>query len=285
MEVALKQSVSSNEQTEAPASSGTLALDGKTLRGAAYRPHLVSAYATGNRMILSQREVPQKRNELTAMHEILDSLAIDGEVITIDAMGCNPGIAQKIIEREANYVLTIKQNQPELYRQVRERFQAAPQRPEFEQVEKGHGRIETRRYRLLDDLRFVDEAARWPHAQMAIEVQRKREFTSQDPDADPQEQTQYYLCSCSADIQTVANWIRAHWRIENQVHWVLDVVFQEDASLISQGNAPANLSKLKRLVMNLLKKVPSEKKLSMRRKRRWAARDNKYLLTILGCLF
>ena len=274
MEVALQQSLTQQQ-------SGTIAIDGKSLRGAADRPQLVSAYATDERLILSQREVPQKRNELAAMHELIEHLTLDGEVITIDAMGCNPAIAHNILQHNADYVLALKENQPELCQQVRDRFQADVQRPEYEQVEKAHGRIETRRYRLLTDLRYVDAAATWPQAAMAIEVYRKREW----PNRAPQEQTQYYLCSRQAELETAASWIRAHWGIENRVHWVLDVVFQEDHTLISAGNAPANLSRLKRLVLNLLKKVPSEKKLSMRRKRRWAARDNDYLLTVLGCVF
>lgn len=262
---------------------GVVAIDGKTIRAARHpgqrAPHLVSAWSSASRLVLGQVAVDDKSNEITAIPVVLRQLELRGQVVTIDAMGCQTAIAAQIVAQGGDYVLALKENQPDLLRDVIDSFALAdPGEPTITK-EKGHGRIETRTCCTITDaavLAWLDPQSAWPGLRSIAKVVGRRQIGEVSV-----EHTRYYLSSLPGDAQQIAEAVRSHWGIENQVHWVLDVAFREDVSRARVGHAAANLALVRKLVLNLLRADPS-RKVGVKASRLKAGWDDGYLLTILG---
>lgn len=269
-----------------------VAIDGKTVRGSRDGTagksaiHLVSAWASANRLILGQVKVAGHSNEITAIPELLEALDVSGCTVTIDAMGCQKEIAKEITEKEADYILALKQNQRQLYDDVTDTFDQLRQ-SEFSQIdygfcetlEKGHGRIEKRRCWAVSDpahIDYVNEAGEWTGLRSLVMVESER-----TENGETATQTRYYVSSLSGDAKRLLSGVRAHWGIENSVHWVLDVAFSEDDSRVRTGNSAENFSILRRMALNMLKgETTSKGGVAARRKR--AGWDENYLLRVLA---
>jgi predicted transposase YbfD/YdcC len=259
-----------------------VSIDGKTVRGsrdkfqAKKAIHLVSAWANANQIVLGQVKVDDKSNEITAIPELLDQLDIEGDTVTIDSMGCQKEIAQKIIGCQADYVLAVKGNQPNLEAQIEQSFQLEKPAETFETIEKGHGRIETRRCSLIRDLKWVEAKEEWTGLRTIVRMYRKREIGEKT-----EEETTYYITSSDAGAEKIANIIRSHWGIEVSLHWSLDVTFGEDHSRKRTGNSDQNFALVRKIALNLLK-ADKTVKIGIKGKRLKAGWDTEYLLKILG---
>jgi predicted transposase YbfD/YdcC len=265
-----------------------VAIDGKTLRRSYDRRsakaaiHMVSAWATHNRVVLGQLKTEEKSNEITAIPELLNLLDVSGCIVTIDAMGCQKAIAQQIVEQEAEYVLALKQNQGTLYEAVVQQFQAAHHPTgegvplqAYETEETHHGRVEIRRHWTLEvPLDLVQQAA-WAQLRCFGMVESERHLKG-EVTIEPR----YYIASIPNDVRLFAYAVRAHWGIENCVHWVLDVAFREDESRIRVGHAPENFAVLRHIALNLLRQDTSTK-LGMHNKRLKAGWDDAYLANLV----
>ena len=269
---------------------GTLAVDGKTVRGSgdgAVSPiHLVSAFATECGLVLGQQKVNDKSNEITAIPELLDALLIKGYLVSIDAMGCQSGIAAKILEKKADYLLAVKGNQPALQVALQERFGLAQREALHEAghsaqfTEESHGRFVWQGFWVAANANDVD-SERWPGCKMLGMVESLRKVG--DKESAPERR--YYISSRMMPAADFAKAVRAHWGIENGVHWMLDVNFREDAATVRKDHAAENLSRLKRIVLNLLKletATASFGKISLAKKRKLASWDDRYRMDILG---
>jgi predicted transposase YbfD/YdcC len=270
-----------------------VAIDGKTLCGSVdpnkdrKAIHLVSAWASQNRLVLGQVKVDDKSNEITAIPELLRLLTLSGCIVTIDAMGCQTEIAAQIVAQGADYVLALKQNQGHLYREVARLFNDALTEPNrripFETaqtIQKGHGRIEKRHAWTIshpDYLKYLDPTGRWAGLESVVRIDSQRQFNHQRS-----QETRYYISSLTGEPKLLNTAVRTHWTIENQLHWVLDVAFREDDSRVRRGHGAENLAVLRHMALNLLKQERTSK-LSIQNKRLRAAWDNDYLLQIL-CL-
>lgn len=264
-----------------------IAIDGKTVRGAGLRAlHLVSAWAHRNGVVLGQRKVDEKSNEITAIPQLLDDLYLAGSIVTLDAMGTQTAIAQKIIDKRADYVLALKGNHGQLHADIQEWFAWASER-QFQDmphsyahtVNKNHGRIDIRQCWALSDphaFEVIRHYDGWAGLQSIVMVQRERRALDNQPVAP---ETLYFLSSLPPDAERLLSAIRAHWSIENNFHWTLDVVFHEDDARIRVLNGAENFAILRRFALNLLKRHPA--KLSLKRKRFKAALDDSFLTQLL----
>lgn len=267
-----------------------VAVDGKTVRRSHAKGigkvaiHMVSAWAKTNGIVLGQRKVDDKSNEITAIPELLRLLDVRGCLVTIDAMGCQTKIAQAIRDEHADYLLRVKENQGKLYQDIEEWFAYVDQNPPAqrhstfaETFSKGHGRIEIRRCWALSDplaFEYIRNYQGWTDLQTLVRVQRERRLADQI-----EVQTAYYISSAPNDAARLLEAARDHWAIENSLHWVLDVTFREDDSRARIGNSPQNMAVLRHLALNILKKHPSRG--SIRQKRYQAALDHAFLLDLL----
>lgn len=272
-----------------------VALDGKTVRGSHDRTrgkaavHMVSAWASANRLVLAQVKVNEKSNEITALPVVLRQLALTGCIVTIDAMGCQRAIAQQILDQQADYVLALKENQGTLWEDVGESF-AQAQATAFADVthsiatttDKGHGRLEIRRHAVITDpdvLAWLQAVHHWPGLAAIGRVEAERRLRTEHS-----RETRYYLLSQPLSAQAFGAAVRTHWGIENQVHWVLDMAFHEDQSRIRQGAAAENFAVLRHLALNLLRHAPTDRWSSMKGRRLRAGWDHDYLLRVLRSL-
>ena len=265
-----------------------VAIDGKTLRrsyqeGGAKAPiHMISAFSSSQRLVLGQRKVADKSNEITAIPELLDLLTIKGAIVTIDAMGCQKEIASKIVEKEADYVLALKGNQGTLSDDV-ELFFAEQKACQFkdtkvsryETLEKSHGRIETRSFTSIGDIDWLKARHDWMGLKSIVMVESIREFAS----GKIEQETRFYISSLAADAVRQGDAIRGHWSVESH-HWVMDMVFRDDECRIRRDNAPANFATIKHIASNLMRTKAD--KHSMRAKRRLAAWDDTYLAGLIS---
>ncbi len=268
-----------------------IAIDGKSLRSAKDRGqsrgaiHMVNAWATENRLVLGQTKVTAKSNEITAIPTLLKILTIEGCLVSIDAMGCQKEIAQTIIDQEGDYVLALKANHPDLYEDVVQLFKSARQRDwqdiehEFHQtINKGHGRIEIRRHWTMGNTEYLFGSEQWKGLQTIGLVESERRVNHQTTI-----EQRYYLLSIPSDAQRFAEAVRSHWTIENQLHWILDVGFQEDQVQGCLGYSAENLAVVRHLAVNLLTHEKTAKG-GVHAKRLKAGWNNNYLTLVLNSL-
>jgi len=261
-------------------SGEVVAIDGKTHRGTAGKGsaalHTLNAWAVENRLVLGQLAVEEKSNEITAVPQLMDMLDLEGCVVTTDALNCQKAVAQKAMEQNADYVLAVKSNHPVMYDEIVRHMNAlALERPAgFESLEKAHGRIETRRYWQSEEISWFEDKKHWAGLRSFCMVEAVREYEGQK-----EVSRRYYISSLPCNEAQVAYSIRAHWQIENSLHWRLDVVFNEDQSRARARHAAKNLGTLRALCVNLIKSIPG--KLSMKAKRFQAALNTDFLLMAL----
>jgi predicted transposase YbfD/YdcC len=275
-------------QSVATISEGdVISIDGKRLcnsgsGGSKNIVHMVSAWSNANEMVLAQRKVDDKSNEITAIPDVLQMLYIKGCLVTIDAMGCQKVIAKAITDKEADYILAVKENQERLLDDIKEAFS---EEKKFEQVTHtnlGHGRIEKRTCAIIKNTEWVCKEADWSKLKTLIRLESERTIKATGK---VEKQVRYYISSKDATAVVFNNAIREHWGIENKLHWTLDVAFDEDKSNKRAGNAAENFSYISRIALNLLKQHDDRrgaKKISMKTKRKKSSWSKAYLMTVLG---
>jgi predicted transposase YbfD/YdcC len=260
-----------------------IAIDGKALCGTREAGknklvHMVSAWAEGNGLVLGQRKVDEKSNEITAIPKLLNALALAGTVVTIDAMGCQREIAKLIVEKKADYVLAVKDNQGLLAEQVRDSFLLLNSDAVSENVDCGHGRVEQRKCSVIADLGLIEKASEWASLQGLVRIESERYHKVSGK---IEREIRYYITSLRPDAAQLNSVIRKHWGIENKLHWALDVSFGEDLDRKRAGHAAQNFSILNRIALNLLKQDKSSSR-GIKGKRLKAAWNLPYLLNLLG---
>lgn len=265
-----------------------VAIDGKTSRRTRDRPidlsplHIVSAWSHTNHLVLGQVRVDEKSNEITAIPVLLDVLDINGCLVTIDALGCQVDIAAKVIEREADYVLACKGNHEYLYADVQRLFRSCdagtadlPGFDYYKTSEAGHSRREVREIWTTAELGSVRDRERWANLQSAVLVRSERTIAGETSI-----EHRFYISSAPSDAERLGKAIRQHWGVENQVHWVLDVVFADDDSRLRIDHSAHNMAIIRHIVLNMLRQETSWKT-SLRQKRLRAGWDDAYVLKVL----
>lgn len=264
-----------------------IAIDGKTMRRSFDRArgqsplHVVTAWVATNAVALGQVVTDAKSNEISAIPALLELLDIRGAVVSIDAMGCQKPIAAKIIDRGADYLLSLKDNHPTAHAQVAAYFADAihrhsPTVQSHESVEGDHGRIETRRVHVTTDIAWFADRAAWKGLRSFVLVESTREIG-----AVVQHEMRYFLCSVALDAATAGAYVRSHWSVENTLHWTLDVTFREDDCRIRDGHAPQNLAWLRKLAITLLKRTPFGRR-SLVQRQKLADRNPDYLSSVIA---
>jgi predicted transposase YbfD/YdcC len=267
---------------------GVIAIDGKTSRrsyqkkGTKAPIHMVSAFAARQRLVLGQVKVAEKSNEIVAIPKLLDMLAIEGAVVTIDAMGCQREIAQKIVDKKADYVLALKGNQGSLRDDV-EVFVAEQKAKDFkdttisrdETIDADHGRIETRTTTVIHDVAWLQQRHAWPGLKAIVVVESSRETGDKI-----ERETRFYITSLVRLAILLGPIVRSHWAIENSLHWVMDMIFRDDECRVRTDHAPANFTTVKHMAHNLIRKAPGKDSLRLRRK--VAAWDDDFLASLVA---
>jgi len=270
-----------------------IAVDGKTVRRSFDKKskrnaiHMVSAFSCANGVVMGQLKTDDKSNEIKAIPDLLNLLDIEGQIVTIDAMGCQKNIAKAIRAKGADYVLAVKGNQGSLQQAIRDYFQIAMdsdfscvEHQHYEEVEYGHGRIEKRRYWVTSHIESIrDITQKWQDIQSIGLVESTRIIGEKESI-----ERRYYITSLAPDVHEFSKAVRSHWAIENQLHWVLDVTFKEDESRIRRNNAAENLTVMRHITLNLLKAEKSCKK-GIKAKRFKAALDSDYVEKVLQTVF
>jgi len=270
------------------ASADVIAIDGKTLRrsyqkkGAKAPIHMVSAFAARQRLVLGQVKVAEKSNEIVAIPALLDMMAIEGAIVTIDAMGCQREIAGKILDKKADYILALKGNQGTLRTDV-EIFAVEQKANGFKDtkvsrhqtVDGDHGRIETRTYTAIHDVAWLQQRHDWPGLRGVVMVESTREIGDKI-----ERETRFYITSLVLLAHALGPVIRSHWAIENSLHWVMDMIFRDDECRVRTEHAPANFTTLKHMAHNLIRKAPGKD--SLRLKRKVAAWDDDFLASLIA---
>jgi predicted transposase YbfD/YdcC len=269
-----------------------IAIDGKTLRHSYDKGkdkgaiHMVSAWATTNRLVLGQCKVDEKSNEITAIPELIKVLEIAGCIVTIDAMGCQKQIVKSIVDKSGEYVIALKKNQGNLYKNVEEIFKEAISKgfegfkySDYHTKEDEHGREEIRHYLMLSDIQErIDPGKKWMNLQSVGMVEYIRKVNGKT-----KVETRYYISSLTDNAKLLGESVRSHWGIENSLHWVLDVALREDDCRIRKDNAPQNFAVLRHIAVNAVGKEKSQK-LGIKNKQVCAGWDNEYLEKILECI-
>ncbi|NPV66161.1 MAG: ISAs1 family transposase [Anaerolineae bacterium] len=268
-----------------------VSVDGKKLRRSHDRPHgregiwMVNAWATANRLVLGQRQVEDKSNEITAIPPLLEALDITGCVVTIDAMGTQSAIAEAIVAADADYILAVKENQGTLYEDLEMLFEgfedteyADALYDDYKQVTEGHGRREIRHCWVVahpDYWAYLRRASTWPRLTSLVKLITVRTIGTRTEIT-----TRYFISSWRASARQFLQRIQAHWQIENGLHWVLDIAFREDEARLRKDHAPQNMAVLRHMATNLLKQDKSVK-VGIAAKRKMAGWDNDYLFRVL----
>lgn len=263
---------------------GVVAIDGKTSRrskGAKGAIHMVSAFAARQRLVLGQVKVADKANEIVAIPRLLDMLAIEGAIVTIDAIGCQRAIARKIVDKKADYVLALKGNQGTLREDV-ELFAAEQKAKDFKDatvtrdttVDGDHGRIETRAVTVIHDVAWLRQRHQWPGLNGVVIVDSRRELGEKI-----EHETRFSITSSSLPASRMGPLVRDHWAVENSLHWVMDMVFRDDECRIRTDHAPANFITLKHIALNLIRRAKSKDSIRLRRK--VAAWDDDFLESLV----
>lgn len=266
-----------------------VAMDGKQLRRSKEAVlgkdgiYMVNVWATKNGLSLAQKKVENQSNETTAVPLLLRLLELDGQVVTIDAIGCQTGIVETFINQNADYVVAVKGNQGILRDDVEAAFETAEAQQPVNQhrtVNKGHGRIEIRECWAVSDpavIAYINDDKAWSGLQSLVKVSTQRHLLQTDR---IQQETRYFISSLPADAQQLLGAVRAHWQIENSLHWVLDMAFREDESRVRKNHAPQNFAILRQVALNLLKQEDSLK-VGIAAKRKRAGWDEAYLSKVL----
>jgi predicted transposase YbfD/YdcC len=266
-----------------------VSLDGKTVCNSEDKTnnkkaiHMVSAMTSKYGMVLGQQKCNEKSNEITAIPALLKILLVEGSIITIDAMGCQKNIAKTIRSRKADYILAVKANQGNLYKEIIDMFDKV-KKPEFAsyihsvdtQLDKDHGRIETRECVTIENLGWLFEIQQWEDARSICKITatviRNGKETVEE---------RYYISSLPGNAALMNRAVRKHWHIENKLHWVLDVLFKEDYCRVRTGNGAENLTTIRKIALNTFKMDQTES-CSLKRKRKRAAWDDNYALMIIS---
>jgi len=254
-----------------------IAIDGKTVCGSEDKRtgssaiHVVSAFASQNRVSIAQRTVSQKSNEITAIPELLELLTIEGNMVSIDAMGCQKEIAQQIRKKKADYTLMVKGNQKSLLEEIEAVFTNTAIASQCTDNDMGHGRIEMRNCSVINDLSFLDEKRHWKDLKSVIRIERRTINKQTDTE---RRQVAYYISSAKESAKKFNEIIRSHWSIENNLHWSLDVLFQEDNALRKKGNSAANFNIIAKTALTLIEKEPTPKRSRVQKMKRCALDDN-----------
>jgi len=259
-----------------------ISIDGKSIRGSGGKDsksmvHMVSAWANKNHMVLGQVKTSEKSNEITAIPKLLDILVLKGCIVTIDAMGCQTEIAKKIIEKGADYVLAVKGNQGSLEQDINYTIKSSKPVDTYKHIDTGHGRIETRICSVYSNLENIENADKWVGLKTIVKIESKRHIKLTGKE---QKDTRLYISSLEPIAKKNAETVRSHWGVENSLHWILDVSFNEDGSSKTNPNAVENFSIINRIALNLIKNEKS-KKVGVKSRRLNAGWDNDYLLSIL----
>jgi len=264
---------------------GVVAVDGKTSRRSKSKTdlpiHMVSAFSARQRLVLGQVKVAEKANEIVAIPKLLDMLDIDGAVVTIDAMGCQRDIAQKIKDKKADYIFALKGNQGTLRDDV-ELFAAEQKAKGFKDttvtshqtVDGDHGRIETRNITVIHDIDWLQARHNWPGLNAVVVVESTRESGDKI-----ERETRFYITSLLLVASVIGPYVRDHWAVENSLHWILDCVFRDDECRLRTDHAPANFTTIKHMALNLIRRAPGKD--SMRLKRKVAAWDDAFLASVI----
>lgn len=259
-----------------------VSLDGKCLRGSKDKSlgkkgiYMVGDWANEAGLLLGQVKVDDKSNEITAIPKLLELLVLKGCIVTIDSMGCQKAIASAIIEKEADYILALKGNQKSLEEQVERSFNCEKVQDSFTTEEKSHGRLETRKCEIISDLKWIEQVEEWKNLSAIVKVTAQRTIISEQKTST---EVRYFIASQVFTAEKMLKSIRSHWGIENNLHWTLDVAFNEDSNRNRKDNSAQNFSFLNRIALNLLKKENS--KISIKRKRNKANRSPVFLEKIL----
>ena len=267
-----------------------VAIDGKTLRHSYDKQndkaaiHMISAWSTGQQLVLGQRKIDNKSNEITAIPQLIKLLSLSGCIVSIDAMGCQKSIVKEIIKQEADYIITLKKNQPKLYSRVEDLFEKATiakfqgfEYSEYKLIEEHHGRQETRYYTVINNIKdVIDPENEWDGLYSIGKVDYMRVIKGKS-----KLESRYFIISLNHNATRLSESIRSHWQIENNLHWVLDVQFNEDKSRMRKDNSTENFARLRHITLNLLNQENSQR-LSIRNKRNKAGWDDNYLMLILN---
>ena len=280
-------------QSVSEATSGdVVAIDGKTLRRSHNHRdgvpaiHMVSAWSSENGLVLGQEKTAEKSNEITAIPQLLDVLELKGCIVTIDAMGCQTAIAEKIIQKKADYILALKGNQGNLHAEVNDFFEIALaenfkqiEHDSYEEHDAGHGRIEHRQcWAITPSAENFPSFKKWPNLKSLVMIKSYREF--KDQLTNNTEDTRFYIASFEPNAKKTLTAVRQHWGIENQLHWTLDMTFREDESRIRTEAAPENFAIMRHIALNLIKNDTS-RKASVKRKRFMAALEDDFRENII----
>src|SRR4051812_32928580 len=284
----LQQCFTSWIQAVAKVAEGSIiSIDGKRMcnsgeGGSKALIHMVSAWCGANNMVLAQQKVDDKSNEITAIPALLDILDIKGCLVTIDAMGCQQDIAKKIVSKEADYILAVKNNQEHLCDDLQEAFEQDKNVSSHVQINADHGRIEKRKCSIIRDTDWICKEQNWVNLHTLIKIESERSFKGSQAKAEVH--TRYYISSHQqGDAAFFNHAVREHWGIENKLHWTLDVAFGEDKSTKQAGNAAENFSFINKIALNLLKQHDDKRgarTLSIKTKRKKCGWDKDYLLKV-----
>jgi predicted transposase YbfD/YdcC len=260
-----------------------VSFDGKCLRGSKNKSlgkvgvYMMGAWANQNKLLLGQLKVDEKSNEMLVMPQLLEVLCIKGCIVTADALNCQKAIAEKIVEKQADYILAVKGNQPTLEAQIIQSFELEEPASEHITYDKDHGRIEKRTCQVITKLDWIEQKEAWKDLTSIVKVVSERTIISENKTTID---TRYFICNQAFQASKMLAAIRSHWAIENTLHWSLDVAFDEDSKRNRVDNSAVNTSFLKRITLNLIKKEPS--KMSIAHKRLKANRNPEFLSKILN---